>query len=207
MKTYVKAAEAAKYYSISLRRLRAWAQSGSIPHTITPGGHYRYLIDTGSEEETKEEPEELEDLSGEIIYTRVSSSKQKADLQRQIDCLVKKFPGRKVISDVGSGINYQRKGFRSILEGVFKGHIKTVVVAYQDRWSRFGFEFFQWLFQSFGAELKVVFSTDINSEKELTEDLMEIITVFTARYYGKRKYKISDPEAEILSESGTEAAS
>lgn len=208
MKRYVKAAEAAKYYSVSLRQVRAWASTGAIPHTITPGGHYRYLIEEDDPiVVTKEDSEDVPDVSGEVIYTRVSSKKQKDDLKRQTDLLLRKFPGRNVISDVGSGINFQRKGFKAILEGVFKGNIKSVVVAYKDRWSRFGFEFFQWLFQSFGAELKVVLSEDINSEKELTEDLMEIITVFTARYYGKRKYKIKNEEDEVLPESGTEAAS
>ena len=83
---------------------------------------------------------------------------------------------------MGSGVNFQRRGFKAILEQLFAGHIRSAVVAHQDRWSRISFDFFQWLFARFGAELKVLHAVAIDSNQEPQTTLMEIITVFTARY-------------------------
>jgi predicted site-specific integrase-resolvase len=81
-----------------------------------------------------------------IIYARVSSSKQSQDLKRQEKYLKTKYPTAELKSDIGSGLNYKRTGFRAILQSLFKGNIKEVVVAHKDRFTRFGFEFFEWLF-------------------------------------------------------------
>ena len=127
-----------------------------------------------------------------IIYSRVSSNKQKEDLQRQTEYLQTKYPEHQSITDIGSGINFNRKGLRQILEGVFKGNITEVVVAHKDRFTRFGYDLFEWIFEQHQAVL-ICDNKDNKDNKEptneLTDDLMSIITVFTARYYGKRKYK------------------
>jgi len=132
------------------------------------------------------------ELTGHIIYTRVSSRKQQADLKRQSSWLHKRYPRYKLVTDIGSGINYARPGFKTILEALYKGHIKHVVVAHKDRFSRFGFDFFTWMFSQFGAQLTAVEneSTVANTTVELAQDLMEIITVFSARYHGRRKYSM-----------------
>ena len=187
----LKAKDAARYYNISVSNLRKWAREGKIETETTEGGRYNYII----RDVQDQCPEQI---SQSIIYARVSSKKQQNDLQRQISMLQGAFPDATIIADIGSGINFKRKGFRKIMELLFQRKIKSVMVANGDRFSRFGFEFFQWIFKEFGATLNSVRNAEPNSNSELADDLMEVITVFTARYYGRRKYK--DSKNLILSE-------
>lgn len=184
MSIRVKASAAAEYYGISVSNLRKLAREGLVVTDKTPKGHYLYHI-------PKPEPDTPSDeaWTENIVYARVSSRKQQGDLVRQVKSLKEKFPGFTVVKDVGSGLNYQRAGFRSILERLFQGNIRRVVVAYQDRFTRFGFDFFQWLFTKFGAVLESVEQPDPDTGEDMVSDIMEVFTVFTARYYGKRKYR------------------
>lgn len=196
----VRAADAAKYYNVSVPTLRRWAREGAIPVQKTEGGQYKYVV--GQEVQCK--PSDNSNITCNVIYVRVSSQKQKGDLGRQQLFLQNKYPGYSIVTDIGSGINYQRKGFKTILEHLFKGNIKHVVVAHQDRFSRFGFDFFQWQFQQFGAVLEAVVQPKADSTgADLTADLMEVLTVFTARYYGRRKYIERGGESD--KDSDTEA--
>ena len=184
----LKAAEAAKHYGIAISTLRAWARNEQIPVQRVGNGHYRYVVQQNVPVVIDDDTDNA--LSGNIIYTRVSSRKQQDDLKRQSSWLQKRYPRYRLVTDIGSGINYARPGFKAILEALFKGNIKQVVVAHKDRFSRFGFDFFTWMFSQFGAELVTVEneSTARNTTVELAQDLMEIITVFSARYHGRRKY-------------------
>lgn len=185
---YVKPKEACKHYNVSEQALRCWARDGKLKYFTTEGGHRRYLINTQQSQPTTE--------TKSVIYARVSSGKQKADLERQAEYLRERYPNHLLITDIGSGINFKRKGLKAILEGVFNGTIKEVVVAQRDRFTRFGFELFEWIFESHGATLVCIDSQEDHSpSEELGEDLMAIITVFTSRYYGRRKY----PLANLLS--------
>jgi predicted site-specific integrase-resolvase len=92
------------------------------------------------------------------------------------------------VRDIGSGINFERPGFKALLEQLFEGKIRQVVVAYPDRFTRFGFDFFVWLFKRFGADLVGLSRSNLSREEELAGDLMEIVAVFAARYHGSRKY-------------------
>ena len=185
MSKKVKAKEAAEYYSISESNLRKWAREGRIPAERTPAGNFLYILPV---EEEGEVVQSIDSWSPNIVYVRVSSKKQITDLQRQADFLKEKYPDFTIVKDVGSGINFKRRGFQTILEQLFSGNIKKVVVAHQDRWCRFGFDFFQWLFPKFNAVLESVESPSKANGDDLVGDIMEIFTVFTARYYGKRKY-------------------
>jgi excisionase family DNA binding protein len=203
----VKASEAAKYYGISIPNLRKWAREGTIPAEQTPGGHYNYIIPVTPD--WSEDKPVNGDWTPNVIYCRVSSRKQEDDLERQVKYLSKLYPDYTIIRDIGSGINYKRKGFQTLLERLFKGDIKKVVVAHQDRFVRFGFDFFQWLFIQFGAILETVERPNANTHEDLVGDIMEIFTVFTARYYGRRKYDPKPEEKESEEErreqsSGTE---
>ena len=116
----------------------------------------------------------------------------------------KKFPYYEVYSDIGSGLNYKRKALRNILEQLFAGGIKEVVVAHKDRLCRFGFELFEFMFAKHGAILTVFGAEGIKEPlDEFTEDVLSIVTVFTARYYGSRKYKVLQ-DGQDLSYSDTE---
>lgn len=183
---YVHPKEASKHYNVSQQALRSWSIQGRIKYITTKGGHRRYCIAT-----TNPNDQYRETTGEKIIYARVSSAKQQDDLDRQIRYLQSRYPDHRVVSDIGSGINFQRKGFKRVLEGVFSGTIQEVVVAQRDRFTRFGFDLFEWIFTQHGA-LLLSDQTDVEGrpERELSEDLMAIITVFSARYYGKRKYKV-----------------
>ena len=193
---FVKSVHAVKYYKVNDSTLRRWARAGLIKTELTKGKHWLYWI--GEDPESTNEEEKMSD---HIIYARVSSKKQRGDLQHQIGYLRDKCPKYKLIADIGSGINYERKGFKSILEQVIRGNIRKIVVANQDRWSRFGFSFFQWLFEQFGAVLETV-ERPVREGEDLIGDFMEIITVFTARYYGRRNYY--NKKSEVITESGSE---
>jgi predicted site-specific integrase-resolvase len=206
---YVKAKPAADFYKLSPRRLRQLAASGLIKHITTPGGHYLYFIDSERDSEDESEPasetesDAAQPVSGDVLYARVSSRRQHRDLERQAKVLSDHFPGRRVVSDVGSGVNFQRRGFKAILEQLFAGHIRSVVVAHQDRWSRISFDFFQWLFERFGAKLEVLHTAAVDSNHELADDLVEIITSFTARDYGRRR-RAKDAQDTLLPEPDAE---
>jgi excisionase family DNA binding protein len=179
---YVKPKEASKYFKVSDNTLRMWATSGKIKYITTEGGHRRYLINDNLNQTKQPECKK-------IIYARVSSRKQQDDLERQSNYLKSKYPEHILITDIGSGINFERTGFKRILEGVFNGGIQEVVVAHKDRFSRFGYSLFEWIFKQHNSKLLCDSESEIDETKELSEDLMAIITVFTSRYYGQRKYK------------------
>jgi putative resolvase len=198
MPKIVKAAEAAEYYNVSISNLRKWAREGLIVANKGPGGQYDYVLPDGPK------PDPRPPIRPNIIYCRVSSRKQESDLVRQSKCLRKLYPDYTVVKDIGSGINHNRPGFQTILEQLFKGNIKRVMVTHPDRFTRFGFDFFQWMFQQFGAVLETVEKPTASPADELVEDIMDVFTDFTTRYYGSRKCKSGDKESETDSDSETE---
>ena len=115
-----KPGELAKKLNISRETIRLWAEEGKIKIIKTDGGHRRYIYEENEKKCDRQK----------IIYVRVSSTKQESDLKRQIEFLQKKYPGYKVISDIGSGLNYTRKGFARLLEGIFTGTVEEIVIAY-----------------------------------------------------------------------------
>lgn len=153
---------------------------GKIKVTKTDGGHRRYVYnDDTDKKETKLK----------FIYTRVSSKKQQSDLERQIKYLQKLYPDYRVISDIGSGLNFNRKGLNNLLEAIITGTVEEVVVAHKDRLCGFGFELIENICKYFSTTLTIVDDKSGKSQTdELAEDLLSIITVFTARFYGQRKY-------------------
>lgn len=174
---YVTSKAAQGHFKVSGETLRAWANKDIIKCIKTDGGHRRYGLIKVKEDARR------------VIYARVSSRKQSTELQNQYEYLKKRYPNYEVIKDIGSGINFKRPGFRGILESLFQGNIEEVVVTSGDRFSRFGRDLFEWIFEKHGAKLTILNSRTFKSNnEELSADLMEIITVFTARYYGKRKY-------------------
>lgn len=133
----------------------------------------------------------IKSITTKYIYARVSSTKQRDDLKRQIECLKKAYPGYDVISDIGSGINFKRKGLCTLLDKVIDGMVKEVVVMYRDRLARFGIDLLEFFFKKKGVKF-VVHSRDeetIDDTQQLAEDLMAITTVFVAAHHGKRARK------------------
>jgi len=136
---YATPREASQILQVSERTLRNWDRDGKIRTIRTPTGHRRYDIDSVVNPEG--------DTRIRILYPRVSSYKQKSDLERQADYLQSLFTDGLIIKDIGSGLNYKRKGLLSLLGQVLSGNVREVVVCHKDRLVRFGFDLIEWFCQ------------------------------------------------------------
>jgi putative resolvase len=123
-----------------------------------------------------------------VCYCRVSSTKQRDDLDRQIAYMQSLYPEAEIIKDIGSGLNFKRKGLRTILDRLLCGDKLKIVVACRDRLCRFGFELIQYMVEQNGGEIVVLDQTVHCPQSELTTDLLSIIHVFSCRMHGLRKY-------------------
>ena len=126
-----------------------------------------------------------------ICYCRVSSPKQKNDLGKQIDYMKLKYPNHEIISDIGSGLNYKRKGLVKLIDMAIKGEIKELVIAYKDRLMRFGYEIMEDLIKKYSkGEIKILNKTEEQTpQEEMTKDIISIMNVYVAKVNGLRKYK------------------
>ena len=123
-----------------------------------------------------------------ICYCRVSSSKQKDDLNRQIAYIQSFYPEAEIIKDIGSGLNFKRKGLRTILDRLLRGDKLKIIVACRDRLCRFGFELIWYMVEQNSGEILVLDQTVHCPQAELTADLLSIIHVFSKEMHGLRKY-------------------
>lgn len=174
--------QAAEKLNVCRMTICNWVREEKIEFIILPNGRRRYKIENILKDNIKE-------IKYGIIYTRVSTGKQKDDLQRQIDYLREKYPTHRLIKDIGSGINYKRRGFRSLVDSVLQGVVTEVVVAHKDRLCRFGFELIEFICQRYGTNIVVLNNKKSSKEEEMVQDLLSIITVFSCRSHGLRKYK------------------
>lgn len=198
---FVTAKVAAKHYQLSEITLRQKARKGEIKTHKKESGRYLYEITdkpcpiplyTDSFSQTEQNITAGKTIERKkFVYARVSSKKQENDLIHQLSYLLEKYPEYEPITDIASGINWDRPGFRKIITLLLRGEIKEVVVAYDDRFSRIGFEFFEWLFQQYNSKLTCINDKEGNDTDEMLGDIMEVLTVFTARYHGKRRYQHS----------------
>lgn len=148
--------------------------------------------------QTNSNAEKIVNTKANYLYTRVSSKKQSDDLVRQISFLQSRKPeyiNYTVIQDIGSGINFKRKGLLEILDACLQKTIGELVVAHRDRLSRFGFELIQTIVNKGGGVLTVIDDEHQKStEQELAEDLLSIVHIYSCRQMGKRSYKRKDGE-------------
>jgi len=120
------------------------------------------------------------------LYARVSSAKQKEDLERQKELLRSHFPKYELLSDIGSGVNFKRPGLKTLLERASRGIVSEVVVTHRDRLCRFAFDLLQHILSLHSAKLVVLFNESTSDEQELAEDILAINTVFICRMQGRR---------------------
>lgn len=171
--------QAARTLGVNERTLRRWEEDGKITAFRTPGGKRRYDI-TGFT---------IKSHRQSVIYARVSSPKQREDLQRQCDYLQSQYPTAEIVAEIGGGLNYKRKKILALLERVMSGDIERIVIAYKDRLARFGFDFFVWLCAKNSCEIVVFNQIELSPQQEMVEDILAIMHCFSARLYGLRKYK------------------
>ncbi len=142
-----------------------------------------------------------------VCYCRVNSSKQKDDLNRQIAYMQSLYPEAEIIKDIGSGLNFKRKGLRTILDRLLRGDKLKVIVACRDRLCRFGFELIQYMVEQNGGEILVLDQTVHCPQTELTTDLLSIIHVFSCRMHGLRKYSKKIKEDKDIPQPNTKKSS
>jgi len=200
---YIRPEEASRLLKVTVRTLLNWDYKGKVKCIKTKGGHRRFLLsDIISKIPEKRQPTLKK---RRICYCRVSTRSQKEDLERQVRYFQNKFPHYEIIKDFGSGINFKRKGFNSILDSAIQGNIKEVVVTYKDRLCRFGFELIERIIKEHSDGTIVVLNQEETSpEKELVTDLLSIITVFSSRLYGLRSHSLKRKiKTEALKNSQT----
>jgi putative resolvase len=130
-------------------------------------------------------------IKKKICYCRVSSNKHKEDLSRQIEQMKKHYKDAEIISDIGSGLNYERKGLKEILEMAINGEIEELIIAYKDRLTRFGFEMIEWIIKQYSGGKIIILNKEeeLTPTQEITKDLVTIMNVYVAKVNGLRKYK------------------
>lgn len=183
--------EAADFLGISKQTLRRWESEGRlIPDERTAGDRRRYDL-------ARLRPEQFHEPDVQrktIAYARVSSHDQKADLERQKQVLelycARQCWTFEVIADLGSGMNYRKKGLKRLLDEVIDGQAGRLVITHKDRLLRFGAQLVFAICEAKAVEVVILNQgEDTTFEEDLAKDVLEIITVFSARLYGSRSRK------------------
>lgn len=185
----MKSKEVLELLQITRPTLCKYVKEGIIKTTVMPNGRYDYdydsvykLFNKGVKRKT-------------YIYARVSTSKQKNDLENQVEllkqfCFANGYCINRVFSDVASGINFEkRKSFFTMLDDIISGHVERVVITYKDRLSRVGFELFLHLFNKYNCEIVVM--SEVGSKKldseEIFEEIIALLHCYSMKLYSKRK--------------------
>jgi putative resolvase len=190
MSKFFSIGAAAKTLGVSTSTLRRWEAAGRLVPTRTEGRQRRYdlaALRPGH-------------IHGTVIplrtvaYTRVSSHDQRADLERQKQVLELYCAAQgwsfDIIADLGSGMNYHKKGLRRLLGEIVAGDVGRLVMAHEDRLLRFGVELVFALCEARNVEVVIINrGADTTFKEDLANDVLEIITVFSARLYGSRSHR------------------
>ena len=204
MSRFISIGKAAKLLGVSVQTLRRWEQNGELlPDRRSKGGTRYY--DKEKLSGNKNEEKKLT-----IAYARVSSHDQKQDLKRQAELLSNYCTSKgwqyEVIQDLGSGMNYKKKGLKRLINLILEKKISRLVLTHKDRLLRFGSELIFTLCELKNIEVVLVNrGCEISFEEELAQDVLEIITEFSARLYGARSHKNKKlvQAAEILVDINT----
>jgi excisionase family DNA binding protein len=206
MDKLVSISKAAKILGVSEITLRRWDEAGRLVAVKTEGGHRRYDI-------SKIRPETVHRFSvaegrKTIAYARVSGHDQKSDLERQKQVL-ELFCSKngwtfEIVTDLGSGMNYQKKGLKKLLNAIIDDRVGRLVLTHKDRLLRFGAELVFAICEAKNVEVVIINQgEDTTFEEDLATDVLEIITVFSARLYGSRSRKnkkLLDGVAKVVEE-------
>lgn len=184
--------EAANYLGVTPTTLRRWEKEGRLsPYNRTRGGQRRYdIAQLGANIPISQ----IKDIRKTIAYARVSSREQKNDLERQEKVLQMYCASQgwtyELMSDLGSGMNYQKKGLKKLLNDILSDKISRLVITHKDRLLRFGAELVFSICEAKKVQVIILNQgEDTCFEEDLAKDVLEIITVFSARLYGSRSHK------------------
>ena len=196
-----------------------WLTSKQFREKYNVSPQYLYALKKNGKVKTKPflgsqvlilDPESDDSDKSVCIYARVSTTKQKTDLENQIKFLrqylvSKGLNPEYVYSDIASGMNEDRKGLNEMMSDIISGKISKVVISHKDRLTRFGFGYLKTIFSKYNTEIEIVNLEDEKAfQDELSEDLIAIIHHFSMKFYGKRKNKCSALERNAISLSEEE---
>lgn len=179
----------AKKVGVNVATLRRMDASGDLkPYHVSKGGTRYY-----STEQLKYFGDTQQKAKLVVGYCRVSTPSQKDDLENQVNnvktYMIAKGYSFEMITDIGSGIDYKRQGLKKLIDKINNQEISKIVILYKDRLVRFGYELIEYLCFINNVEIEIIDHTETSKEKELTDDLIQIITVFANRLYGQRSKK------------------
>jgi predicted site-specific integrase-resolvase len=191
-KKYVSIGEAANLLGVTTWTMMNWDNAGKFVAERTPTNRRMYLL---ADVQSYKQSGKADKEKATVGYARVSSHDQKEDLDRQCGVL-ESYCAKcgwqfELIKDLGSGMNYNKKGLRQLLEMLFEGKINRLVITHKDRLLRFGAELIFNICEIKNVEVVIINQGDTpkSYEEELAADIIEIITVFSAKLYGSRSHK------------------
>ena len=190
--------QAAKYLGFKVKTLQKWDREGRLIPAYRTKTNRRVYTQNQLDEFIGLQTRDIR--TRVIAYCRVSSIAQKPDLVNQLEIL-KEYCSKtglsevEFISEVGGGLNFERKKFLEIMDAVERYEVKMLIIAHKDRLARFGFEYFRHFLSKHKCELVILNDEKMSPEQEMVEDLMTIIHCFSSRLYGLRNYRKSLKEA------------
>lgn len=193
---YVTAKEAKNILKINATTLKSWKDKGILSYKKLSDKKILYDIDSVLRDS------DMTDNRLNVIYARVSNTKQHNDLLNQIElvksyCITNGIKISKVYQDIASGMNENRKDFNILINDVISGKIKNIYISFKDRLTRFGFDYFKNLFQKYNVNIVILDELEESNktfQDELTEDLISIIHHFSMKLYSNRRKKLKEIE-------------
>lgn len=193
---YVTAKEAKNILKINATTLKSWKDKGILSYKKLSDKKILYDIDSVLNNS------DINDNRLNVIYARVSNTKQHNDLLNQIElvksyCIINGIKISKVYQDIASGMNENRKDFNILINDVISGKIKNIYISFKDRLTRFGFDYFKNLFQKYNVNIVILDELEESNktfQDELTEDLISIIHHFSMKLYSNRRKKLKEIE-------------
>jgi predicted site-specific integrase-resolvase len=206
MKIY-SISEFSKLVNRTTQTIRNWDKTGYLkPISVSKGG-FRYYSQEQLEKVLGVRKPTVQNKTT-IGYCRVSSQKQKDDLGRQVESvktfMIAKGYSFEIIQDIGSGINYNKKGLLKLIDLIVSRKIDRIVILYKDRLLRFGFELIKHLCDRYDVIIETIDNSEKTEEQEVVEDLVQIITVFSCKLQGKRANKAKKILSELKSNDSIE---
>lgn len=188
--TMLKPKDMAEKLGVTVRTLQIWDNNGTLKAFRTPTNRRYYT----EEQYLEYIGQSTSNIRKNVAYARVSTNGQKDDLKNQIN-FIRKYANAKgiildeILTDIGSGLNYNRENWNQLLEDVMNNNVDTIFITYKDRFIRFGYDWFERLCKMHNTEIVVLNNVETSPEKEMIDDFKSIIHVFSFRLDGLRKYK------------------
>jgi putative resolvase len=190
MDKFITRREVLKILKIHYHTLYSMAKRGDI-ETLEVGKRQLYNLDKFLRNKGV-----MNKIKRKICYCRVSSNKQKEDLQRQISYMKEKYPDYEIVKDIGSSLNFNRKGLNKIIELAISGELNELLITYKDRLCRIGYDLIENIIKKYSnGKITIVNKEEEETRtEEVTKDIISIMNIYVAKINGLRKYKLKIKE-------------